>query len=353
MSARSVGGSACASSSDQIGHRSPVSVSSRTIGWSACSDAPMSVIGAAPLRVRSRPGTNVTIMAPGLKPSLRFHSVGSTGTPDEFDGIDAAGKCTRRPVPARRVGDGEEVVRERHEALARRDHVAAVRGRGVDRRLPREAREADVGLPARPASVAVMAGAAVVVVTARVLAAVFVPVIVPCLALRLGPHGGDPGCELRGRDARGRAAGVAHELARDLDLARRARPARHEEGAQRAADRGWSSRRMSTGIAADPRATCVPLAGAAMCTPPGCASPEPGNNTPGVRHATNPTPNTISSAHFARITLPPTPSSTLSGRLGRSSRESSGDVAEEVGEEDPDGRARPGCGWARSWRATR
>ena len=25
-------------------------------------------------------------MAPGLKPSLRFHSVGSIATPDEFDG---------------------------------------------------------------------------------------------------------------------------------------------------------------------------------------------------------------------------------------------------------------------------
>ncbi len=37
-------------------------------------------------------------MEPGLKPSLRFHSVGSTCTPPAFAGVDAGSKCTRRPV---------------------------------------------------------------------------------------------------------------------------------------------------------------------------------------------------------------------------------------------------------------
>src|SRR4051812_20768927 len=69
------------------------------MGWSAPSDAPMFVIGAAPVFTRSSPGTYVTIMAPGLKPSLRFHSVGSIETPDAFAGIEARSKCTRRPVP--------------------------------------------------------------------------------------------------------------------------------------------------------------------------------------------------------------------------------------------------------------
>ena len=57
MSAFTSTGSAWLSSSDQIGQRWPVTVSSSTIGWSAPSDAPMSVIGAAPVLARSRPGT--------------------------------------------------------------------------------------------------------------------------------------------------------------------------------------------------------------------------------------------------------------------------------------------------------
>ncbi len=58
----------------------------------------MSVIGAAPLRARSSPATYVTIIDPGLKPSLRFHSVGSIGTPLELAGIASGRKWTRRPV---------------------------------------------------------------------------------------------------------------------------------------------------------------------------------------------------------------------------------------------------------------
>src|SRR4051794_29084534 len=38
-------------------------------------------------------------MAPGLKPSLRFHSVGSMATPDAFFGMDAGSNWIRRPVP--------------------------------------------------------------------------------------------------------------------------------------------------------------------------------------------------------------------------------------------------------------
>ena len=40
----------------------------------------------------------MTIIEPGLKPSLRFHSVGSTRTPAVFAFIDAGSKGTRRPV---------------------------------------------------------------------------------------------------------------------------------------------------------------------------------------------------------------------------------------------------------------
>jgi hypothetical protein len=45
-----------------------------TTGWSSSKERSMSVIGTAPVRAKasgvSRPGTLVTIMLPGLKPSL-------------------------------------------------------------------------------------------------------------------------------------------------------------------------------------------------------------------------------------------------------------------------------------------
>jgi hypothetical protein len=66
----------------------------------------MSVSSAAPVRWRSRPGTNVMMGEPGLKPSLRFHSAGSTGTPAAFLGIDSAARSMRLPVsvePSRTV----------------------------------------------------------------------------------------------------------------------------------------------------------------------------------------------------------------------------------------------------------
>jgi hypothetical protein len=83
----------------QYGVRLPVLVSSSTIGASSSSDLPISVIGAAPVRFRSTPGTLVRIGVPGLKPSLRFHSVGSIGVPATFRGIIAGERATRRPVP--------------------------------------------------------------------------------------------------------------------------------------------------------------------------------------------------------------------------------------------------------------
>ena len=44
----------------------------RTIGASASSERSMSVIGTAPVAPRSTPGTRSTMLAPGLKPSLRL-----------------------------------------------------------------------------------------------------------------------------------------------------------------------------------------------------------------------------------------------------------------------------------------
>ena len=58
----------------------------------------MSVIGGGAAGARSTPGTWARIIAPGLKPSLRFHSVGSMCTPSTLAGIDARLKLTRRPV---------------------------------------------------------------------------------------------------------------------------------------------------------------------------------------------------------------------------------------------------------------
>ena len=58
----------------------------------------MSVTGGTPEASGSRPGAAVMIFGPGLKPSLRFHSAGSTRTPSAFSGIAASGKRTRRPV---------------------------------------------------------------------------------------------------------------------------------------------------------------------------------------------------------------------------------------------------------------
>lgn len=66
----------------------------------------MSVSGTSPVRSNavwlSRPGTFSTIGSPGLKPSLRFHSVGSIGVLLELRGIESTEKSTRRPVGVER-----------------------------------------------------------------------------------------------------------------------------------------------------------------------------------------------------------------------------------------------------------
>ncbi len=98
MRARSTSLVALASSSAKNGQRCPVVASSRTMGASAASERPMSVIGAAPVAVRSAPGTLARISAPGLKPSLVFQSLGSMWTPATFAVIDARFRSTRRPV---------------------------------------------------------------------------------------------------------------------------------------------------------------------------------------------------------------------------------------------------------------
>ena len=62
----------------------------------------MSVTGTAPVRWKaagvSRPGTFVMISWPGLKPSARLYSVGSTATPSLLRGIESTERFTRRPV---------------------------------------------------------------------------------------------------------------------------------------------------------------------------------------------------------------------------------------------------------------
>ncbi len=75
-SAVSRGDVAFESSSDQISCRRPVRALMSTIGWSRSKERPRSVIGTAPLRANasgvSRPGTLVTMSAPGLNPSARL-----------------------------------------------------------------------------------------------------------------------------------------------------------------------------------------------------------------------------------------------------------------------------------------
>src|SRR3954453_1607490 len=63
----------------------------------------MSVTGTAPVRLKAfllvSPGTWVTMLTPGLKPSLRLSSGGSTATPFLFCGIETRFRFTCLPVP--------------------------------------------------------------------------------------------------------------------------------------------------------------------------------------------------------------------------------------------------------------
>ncbi len=58
----------------------------------------MSVMLLAPVIARSRPGTWVTSIWPGEKPSLRFHSVGRIGIAARLDGMPRTLRFTRSPV---------------------------------------------------------------------------------------------------------------------------------------------------------------------------------------------------------------------------------------------------------------
>ena len=74
------------------------------MGESGSIERAMSLTGGRLLTDASRPGTCTRIIEPGLKPSLRFHSVGSMWTPLVLAGIDARSSETRRPVAL--VGSG-------------------------------------------------------------------------------------------------------------------------------------------------------------------------------------------------------------------------------------------------------
>src|SRR5262249_59672182 len=52
----------------------------------------------------STPGTGVTIGEPGVKPSSRFQSVGSIGTPATFAGVASGLMSSRSPVGAEGSG---------------------------------------------------------------------------------------------------------------------------------------------------------------------------------------------------------------------------------------------------------
>ena len=82
-----------------------------TTAWSGSYVRSMSVIGTAPVRSNaacvSRPGTLVVIFWPGLKPSLRFHSVGWIGLPAMLRGIASGFRFRRRPVSV----DGSATVK--------------------------------------------------------------------------------------------------------------------------------------------------------------------------------------------------------------------------------------------------
>jgi hypothetical protein len=91
-----------ASSSAQTSWRSPVAASISTSGCWGSNAAPMRVIGTMPVRAKasgvSRPGTWVTIGAPGLNPSEVLTSAGFIGVPSLLTGIEAVWRFRRRPV---------------------------------------------------------------------------------------------------------------------------------------------------------------------------------------------------------------------------------------------------------------
>jgi hypothetical protein len=73
-----------------------------TTGWAGSKERSTSVIGTAPVRRNasgvSSPGTLVTIMLPGLKPSLWLYGAALTGLPSRLRGISSSRSASRRPV---------------------------------------------------------------------------------------------------------------------------------------------------------------------------------------------------------------------------------------------------------------
>ena len=96
------------SSSLQMSWRLAVLASSSTAGWPRSNERATSVIGTRPALSKafwsSIPGTLATISVPGLKPSLRLNSVGTTGTPAALAGMSASWRFSRNPVSV--VGSG-------------------------------------------------------------------------------------------------------------------------------------------------------------------------------------------------------------------------------------------------------
>ena len=94
----SAGSPVFASNSPNTRCCSPLAALITTTGESACKDRSRSVIGGTPVCCRSRPGTWASTICEGEKPSLRFHSAGSTRTPCLLAGRDSRFSLTRRPV---------------------------------------------------------------------------------------------------------------------------------------------------------------------------------------------------------------------------------------------------------------
>src|SRR5687767_2466982 len=102
ISVTSRGSAGLASSSDQIRWRSSVRALMTTIGCAGSKLRSTSVIGTAPVRRNasgvSSPGTFVTILLPGLKPSLQLYGAELTGLPKRFFGIQSSRRASRLPV---------------------------------------------------------------------------------------------------------------------------------------------------------------------------------------------------------------------------------------------------------------
>ena len=182
----------------------------------------------------------MTIIAPGLNPSLRFHSVGSIGTPLELVGIESARKCTRRPVadaPSATVkksfGNG---MRHLREAIGSQRSAVAVSTAGSHETL---------AYPLSCSSPWRCSARALIVTRPGVRSAAWSCAVAPC-------------------------ASTTSRLVISVVAVGSGQPAttqtRNDEGARS------ESTRMSTAISPDAGA-CVALAGATTWTPEGSAGP--------------------------------------------------------------------------------